>query len=165
MTKRALLALVLLALLAGGASAFSFGGGLVFDAGWLGSQDHYAFGAWGFVDPLPFLELSVGLLGGTFERGHWDESATLFAMDISLLGKLPFYLGGMDIFPLLGVGGSLMIYPVLFIRPKFGAGADLDIRRNLFIRASVLGSYNFEVFGGGGNGFGLTTKVGIGSRR
>ena len=206
MTKKNLLSLVLAAFVAGGAFAqsfFSVGGGLVFDGGGIGSGEehlpphwgsyhtasirHFGFGGWVFVG-IPFAELSVGLMGGPSTlnvehdvhmwSGDWSRDGSFFALDISLLGKLPFYLGGIDIFPLFGFGSSIVLSHDGFrwnpsdlstFRIKFGAGGDFDISRDMFIRGSLLGSRRFPFPAEWGGyftegAFGVTVKAGIGLR-
>jgi len=216
MTKRALLALLLAALVGGGAfaqqSLWSMGAGLVFDGGGIGSgvketwywswqngsnvirteesARHFGFGVWAFIDST-FLEMSVGLLRGSssLDIDGSRHSGSFSSLDISLLGKLPFYLGGMEIFPLLGIGYSHVFSASLednsrgvfndshrfsTFRIKFGAGGDIDLRRDVFIRASLLGSYRYPPWtrrgdatsgsSGRSGSFGVTVKTGIGLR-
>ena len=216
MSKRTLLALLLTVFVAGGLAAqslWSMGAGLLFDGGGIGSvvretwrwqhetgdqvhqvriqreesARHFGFGGWAFVDST-FVELSFGVLRGfsslDIDGNHSRGSFT--SLDITLLGKLPFYLGRLDVFPLLGIGYSLMLAASLAdegtaifdrqfrfntIRIKFGLGGDLDLRRDVFIRASILGSYRYPHFARYdyyheriSGRFGVTMRVAIGLR-
>ncbi|MCL2792414.1 MAG: hypothetical protein FWD87_04915 [Spirochaetaceae bacterium] len=138
------------------------------------SLSQSGFGVWGFVDAR-FFELSVGLMRGSLTwnyegrmtssggmhsyQNSWNEtfSSSSTALSISLLGKLPFYLGsGIEIYPLLGIGynsvrsvGRFLDFDRAFERGEnyssfrllFGVGGDFDIDRNTFIRTQLLGSY------------------------
>jgi len=174
---------------------WSVGGGLLFDSGgyrhedWTGRDrrdHHFASGVWVFVDAA-FVELSVGLLRGTSywerrggslfiitdEDGYLhrtierqDGSRPFTMMDVSLLGKWPFYFEGMSIFPLLGIGYSIehIGWWHHALRINFGVGGDFDISRNLFIRASILGSCRDFFHNYLPTTFGVTAKIGIGRR-
>jgi len=189
MAKKYLLFLVLAAGVATGAfaqSLWSIGGGLVFDTGslasgesWVGGQTastslrQTGFGAGVFVDAT-FVELSLALMRAsrTLEcslRGElWSRSGTL--LDATLLGKLPIFLGWGDIFPLLGLGGKLGISEYvengLSLRIVFGVGSDVDLTRNMFVRASLLGSYRFPTgeWDWLDGGWGVTIRAGFGLR-
>jgi len=185
MAKKGLLALILAALFSTGVSAqslWSLGGGVLFDGGGIGSYERqrmlwhgpgdmrsttddvslrsFRGGVWGFADAR-FVELSVGFLYG-WESLHIEGEDVSFresaSLDVSLLGKIPFFLGRADIFPLLGIGYSSNF------RFKVGAGADIDIWHRLFLRASVLGSYRLAGDRFDRGGFGITVKAGVGRR-
>ena len=157
MLKRCLLAAVLAFGVVTGAGALSIGAGLTFEA----SGDEVRFsqvglGAGLFFD-LTFVELTAGIMTGN--------------LTFTVLGKLPFFLGWGDVFPLLGVG-----YNMVFIgddrdwalhtpRIMFGAGVDVDLTRAIFVRASVLGSYRFPPsWRYSRGGFGVTINAGMGFR-
>ena len=200
----------------------SFGGGLEFDGGALGRNETgpnratrhgietYGFGAWLFADAT-FAELSVAFRGGpavTWSEwpvttgGGWGvaqttihgerESGSFTALDISLVGKFPFSLGGgnISLFPLLGFGYNVVLSAgddngsfydqtgyspaskLSAFRIHWGIGGDFDLSGNLFLRASILGNYRFAPdfftdlaethFYHGG--IGGTVRIGIGIR-
>jgi len=206
MAKKCLLVLALAAGVAAGVSAqslWNIGGGLIFETGSLGSWEGYfqptgqagsrtwtsaslhqtGFGAWVFVDAT-FVEFSIAFMGGsqTFDPSSLDESSgSATTTNITLLGRLPIFLGWGDIFPLLGVGACLISPhdedfgdqgPLAF-RIVFGVGGDVDLTRNVFLRASILGSHRFANWSYWGpwdsmrsdiGGWGATIKAGIGLR-
>jgi len=157
------------------------------------SIDVFGFGAFVFADAT-FAELSIGIHGGpaTTWFNRTSVSGSFFALDFSLLGKFPFSLGGgsFSLFPLLGIGGNIVIAAssdgVSFydqtgdspasklstFRIHWGAGADFDLNKSMFLRVSALGNYRFPpaiftdyaatrfYYGG----FGGTVKIGIGFR-
>ena len=209
MVKKCLLVLALAVGIAAGVSAQSLwnvGGGLIFETGSLGSWEGYiqttghvgsrawtsaslhqtGFGAWAFVDAT-FVEFSIAFMGGpqTFDLSSLDESSgSATTTNITLLGRLPIFLGWGDIFPLLGVGACLTFHhdeafggqgPLAF-RIVFGVGGDVDLTRNVFLRASILGSHRFanwcysqpwepwDHIRSDIGGWGVTIKAGIGFR-
>jgi|GEM_PF-6129453 len=110
------------------------------DSGGLG-WDHRAFSGWPMDGLASWSEVAVD-----------DSFAGLLApLNISLLGRLPLYIGHTDMFPLLDIGLVLAGEGVTFAvtgditysRVKFGAGGDFDFLRNLFIRISLLGSFRY----------------------
>jgi len=216
MAKKYLLVLVLAASVAAGASAqslWSIGGGLIFDAGGLGSGNgsgggdgnvevssipdddwwgwngpnihglsrssssdanlrQIGFGAWAFVDAT-FAELSIAIMRGSQIMRESGDSESGTILDVTLLGKLPFYFGWGDIFPLLGVGyqrwlGVDSLDYGLDIsstwRIMFGAGGDIDLFGSVFTRVSILGYYRFPQSWMNTGGWGVTIKAGIGFR-
>jgi len=205
MAKKYLLVLALAVGVATGAFAqswWSIGGGMIFETGSLGSgwagsstsEREYAslrqtgFGAWAFVDAT-FAELSFSLIRGSHTIQHFGESSgAVTILNATLLGKLPIFLGWGDIFPLLGVGYQITIAQELDLGWEkfsfsimFGVGSDFDFARNIFIRASILGSYRisgweyqgrgmgasggtFSEEGNGSGGFGVTIKAAVGFR-
>ena len=207
MAKRALFALLLSALIVGAAFAqswLSVGGGLMFDGGGVGSGTRaqsvtftghqvlvaweevnvrqFGFGAWVFAD-IRFLEISVGLLTGSSSvsiDGGSRSGESYTSLNISLLGKVPFYFGGLDVFPLFGIGVDGLLHWYDNLRIKFGGGVDIDLQRNVFLRASLLGSYRYPLnlrydswrdilrgdarYHNRSGGLGVTVKVGIGVR-
>jgi len=202
MAKRYLLVLALAAGVATGAfaqSLWSVGGGLMFDTGfgsgegeaWSASGGSVSgsvnirqtgFGVWAFVDAT-FAEFSLAIMRGSQTIDHpmvGEHSGSVITLDATLLGKLPIFFGWGDIFPLLGVGYQLDIAPELELyrwftpRIVFGVGSDLDLTRNVFVRASILGSFRFVAWDwwpysqldilGDTTGWGVTIKAGIGFR-
>jgi len=183
MAKKVLLVAVMVALVAGGAFAqVSLGGGFSMDGGRLGgikfdgkdddgasykstqTMDAWNFGGHLFFDAT-YAELSFGFLGGpmpskwTMDKESETYKASNMAMDISLLGKYPIDLGSMSLFPMLGVGYSVVLsakdedgkdlYPseseykagdLSNFRILLGVGGDFNITDNLFFRSSLLGS-------------------------
>jgi len=130
------------------------------------------FGGWVFVDAT-FVEASIGFFGGPLtatlteqitEFGFGSFSITerfggsFFALNLGLLGKLPFALGegNVSVFPLLGIGYNAVLSSRVegesvdspgdssSFRIKFGVGGDFDVRENVFFRASLLGFYRFR---------------------
>jgi len=176
-------------------SPWSIGGGAIFEGGSLASGERRitvpgppgsggfpvmveerlrqtGFGAWVFVDAT-FVELSVAFMGGSqtlicATRGQVRDESVM-VLDATLLGKLPILFGWGDIFPLLGVGGQLnfgdLIEDDVHFRIVLGAGGDIFLTRNIFARASILGSYRFGFWDRwGSGGFGVAIKAGIGFR-
>jgi len=192
--------------------AFSAGGGLLFDGGRLGgfsdsgwdavdgrwseemNVNTFGFGGFVFLD-AEFAELSIAFMGGPArlneewedggDSGSWTEEGSFLALDFTLLGRLPFALGGLTAFPLFGVGYSVVLSasaddydfddPGDFstFRILLGFGGDLDIADNMFLRGSVLGYYRFaptffrdwERLGGDAHGgFGVKIRAAIGFR-
>ena len=216
MLKKKLLVLVLVAFIAGGAfaqsdSIFSVGFGFMGDGGaniLMLYEDHFleadilignvGFGLWGFVDAR-FAELSIALLGGPLFIDIWDDwgsdslDGLFLALDISLLGKFPFNLGRVTLFPLLGVGYNAVLTTFFdyddigdfsssdfnTFRIQAGFGLDINFSQSLFLRTSFLGAYRFTnrfirdirahqeaIPGVSTSTFGLggTVKIGLGLR-
>jgi len=197
--KRGILVLVLAAFVAGGVFAqvqLSAGGGLLFDGGRVGGAvyeynvpgeayslsyalNHFGFGGWVFFDAT-FAQLSIAFMGGPARFGGIYScccssheitliNGSFLALDISLLGRVPFTVGdgNISIFPLFGFGYNLVLsssgdhdddewnWNMIFelfnnsaadlstFRIKLGFGSDFDINESLFFRAQVLGYYRF----------------------
>jgi len=148
-------------------------------AAWLGTGDfrQETFGVGGYLFlSATFVEFSVGILtlpnstwsvrefgGNVFEdnddelRGGTSvERGSLFAMDFTLLGRLPFIFERASISPLAGVGYQLVLLgagrdsgrmtpasDLSNFRLLLGLGTDVFIGQNLFFRGSALGYYRF----------------------
>jgi len=142
---------------------------------------HFGFGGWFFIDAT-FAEFSVALMGGpalwggeedwTWTSSDQSESGTwrgwgglsFFALDLSLLGRLPIEVGNgnVSIFPLLGIGYNIVLTTrrpngddafedsddhsainLSTFRIQLGVGGDFDVVNNIFFRLSILGNYRF----------------------
>jgi len=202
--KRGFLVLVLAAFVAGGVFAvpLSAGGGFAFSGGRIGGVSYgsdfiganaLGFGGFAFFDAT-FVEASIGFMGGPTNMvmvldgdRETERSGSQLSLELSLLGKFPFDLGAVTLFPLLGIGGNIVVSAsdddgnsiddpgdASTFRIKFGAGADFDINDNLFFRVQGLGWYGFppsfasdleDAFGGdAAGGFGGSLRLGIGFR-
>jgi hypothetical protein len=82
----------------------------------------------------------------------------------------------------LGIGVDGLLFTNRFdnLRIKFGGGVDIDLQRNVFLRASLLGAYRHPLnlrydswrdilrgaarYRNRSGGFGVTVKAGIGVR-
>jgi opacity protein-like surface antigen len=122
----------------------SFGGGVIFDIG-LGNgfkaggtkstQNFVGGGAFGFFDAT-FAELDFAFVsGGIKSSGQSNRSGTFGALDLSLLGKYPFPLGPITVFPLLGFD-----YQIIF--------SVKDIDGNKASNSSDYSSFGFNAGGG-----------------
>ena len=192
----------------GGAQVnFDYGGvsGRILGANFSLGYQNLGFGGWVFAD-AHFAELSIGLSGGpawlvydiSFGGGGGGipmgsgrmRYGTFLATDVSLLGKLPFSLGGdIAFFPLLGAGGQIMLslrdmdgnsadsVARYFsnVRLMAGAGGDFGIGGALFVRTSILGYYRLATRDerdmvrtlpgiNASGGFGGIARLGIGRR-
>ncbi|MCL2599820.1 MAG: hypothetical protein FWD88_01365 [Treponema sp.] len=137
------------------------------------------------------------------DSGTWHEGmfGSFLALDFSLLGRFPVAVGdgNLSIFPLLGIGFNVVLASrdangdgifdemgyydefdhgptsLSTFRIQFGAGADIDIADNVFLRIQGLAHYRFpasffndtDLWGNDANprgGFGGTAKIGIGFR-
>ena len=141
-----------------GDSFFSLGGGAAFDwsfrngieanGKYIGDQCSN-YGVFLFVD-IKYIEieanLAYGIVSGVFKGGGTSALLDLdnrFQFGLNLLGKYPFTLGPISLFPLLGIGGNLVL-PGAKITDlsQFGllggAGLDLKLGKSLFLRGEGL---------------------------
>lgn len=171
---------------------WSVGGGFLFDDGriggargefedieqrreWSSALYNASFGAWGFVDAT-FAELSVSFLAGipSWDRGtpftdNRIYRGSFFAFDLSLLGRLPFALGesGISIFPLLGIGYSIVFSATLDDGSfwEWGEGDWPIVRSEEPMDPEGSASFNpfhlgnFKIIAGVGGDFALSEKV------
>ncbi|MCL2557001.1 MAG: hypothetical protein FWE09_00820 [Treponema sp.] len=208
MIKKVLIALVIAATASGAAFAeirMSAGAGGSMDMGRIGGMSvdfegvkmssnvyHTGFGGFVFLDAT-YVEFSTAFMfgptGTTVNLGPitMTGEGSFMSLDFGLLGRFPFELGAgnISVFPLLGVGYSLVLStedpdgnkldkPGDFssFRIMAGVGADFDIGSGLFIRAQALGRYSFapKVIRENGDqsnvngGFGALARVGLGFR-
>jgi len=170
--KRVVLVLVALAIIAGGAFALdlmSAGGGIVYSGNFTAGMDVKVpgfgeiavdtpstyFGVYGFFD-VQYAEISVGYLFGSMDAwkvSFMGMSQTLVdaidvqTLSLGLLGKFPIDLGGIILFPALGID----YYYVLSSDPSYsdcdkmselwlraGVGLDFNLSDSLFLRATAL---------------------------
>jgi opacity protein-like surface antigen len=128
MQKKIVLALLMAALLVGGAFAEGFsmsaGGGLLFDLSGnngVKAGDYYAgtrnlsFGGYGFFDAT-YAEVDVsfayGMLTAVMDGGGAsgsEDAGSVLQLGFSLLGKYPIDLGSFTLFPLLGINYNMVL--------------------------------------------------------
>ncbi|MCL1993370.1 MAG: hypothetical protein FWG66_10550 [Spirochaetes bacterium] len=219
--KKFLVLALVLGLTATGLHAqFSVGGGFIADFGWSGVTIDSAslwdpvanegffiegggsdilslgFGGYVFVSGR-FIELSMGFLGGPFEiedniaGEQLIVSGSFFAMDLTLLGRLPLTIGAVTIAPLLGIGWQAVLSGELEgidipepgdlsnFRILLGLGSDIMITPNWFFRSALLAYYRLpttlennvvtlnQAIGLNANaygGIGLQVRLGVGFR-
>jgi opacity protein-like surface antigen len=194
-TAAAALALPPLKLSVGGGGLFAsdFGGGVKQDSsGEAIKMPWYGGGGFAFFDAT-YAELAVSFIYGA---GKYDEpnkaivNFSIMNLGFSLLGKYPFSIGKLSVFPLVGVeyrrtlsvkdedGNEVDTAAGDFSALWFqaGGGADFALTNNLFIRGSLL--YGLRLpstfeddkakdFGPGVSprlGHGLTVKIAVGYR-
>jgi len=170
----------------GGNGIFSAaGGGIMFDASRSRNTDYGHFwsqiytGPWGFVDIGPF-ELSCGfVIGRVARQRRW--CFLILAVNASLVWQAPAARG---ISPLFGVALDTVVWarhaclrsdytldtlpnhPVRefsAVKFKTGIGRDFEIAENRFFRVRFMGYYGRRP-GSNPNPFGLTLRLGAGSR-
>jgi opacity protein-like surface antigen len=139
----------------------SFGGGGILDmtfgnglkvGGQKGTQSFVGGGAFAFFDAT-FVEADFAFVGGGTKSkwpGGGSESGTAAALDLALLGKYPFSLGRVTLFPLLGFDYQIVVAAksggVKVDKPgeassfgfDFGAGLDFPLTDHLFLRGEFL---------------------------
>jgi hypothetical protein len=158
--KKCISVLILAALVAAGASAqitMSAGGGGFFDLA-IPLEDEaddnlLTFGAFGFFDAT-YAEVDVA-----FGYGMVDDQTSL-GLEFSLLGKYPFAVGPVTLFPLLGIKYNRVLYAAVDgdsiddagemsnLGFQFGAGVDYPLSDALFLRGELLCNldlYPFDV--------------------
>jgi hypothetical protein len=131
MQKKVVLALLMAALLVGGAFAEGFsmsaGGGLLFDLSGnngIKADDYYmgyrnlSFGGYGFFDAT-YAEVDVsfayGMLKPVYEGDGLEDvmgggaDPSVLQLGFSLLGKYPIELGSITLFPLLGINYNMVL--------------------------------------------------------
>ena len=161
------------------------GGGIMFDASRSRNTDYGHFwsqiytGPWGFVDIGPF-ELSCGfVIGRVARQRRW--CFLILAVKASLVWQAPAARG---ISPLFGVALDTVVWarhaclrsdytldtlpnhPVRefsAVKFKTGIGRDFEIAENRFFRVRFMGYYGRRP-GSNPNPFGLTLRLGAGSR-
>ncbi|MDR1972663.1 MAG: porin family protein [Treponema sp.] len=119
------------------------------------SRSTVGFGSYGFLDAT-FAELDISYYAGTskmtLRRVYSEDKGRFNALNIGLLGKFPFDLGRVTLFPLMGIDyqvtlsfidGSRLNYTdateyfsALWF--KFGAGMDIDVTEKTYFRAELL---------------------------
>jgi len=175
--KKRISLLVLLAFIAGGLFALdlSAGGGLLFDysannglKATVGGQDYYrgirvaSFGGFVFFDAT-YAEANVSFAygSGTYV---WDEGSSSGTLDygsmlqlgFTLLGKYPFKLKAVTLYPLLGINYNLVVSAKDKAGNKadkpgdlnqfgiqLGGGVDYYLTEALFIRGEILFQLRF----------------------
>jgi hypothetical protein len=183
---------------AGGFFHAGLGGGSEGHSGMTGSfsNSYTTVGGGGFIFfDATYVELALGFSGGSLSfEGEYElipneEATTSYtAIDISLLGKLPFSLGRFTLFPLAGF--DFQYFLSSFIDEdivehsshlntwwfNLGAGLDFALTKNLYLRAEALygirfhtrwenDSMNFFTTDMNINqGHGPTIKIGLGYR-
>ena len=114
-----------------------------------------------------YVEVNIGMLFGgirtkipALKNEYSDDKINVSYLTLGLLGKYPIYLGGITFFPIFGIqsdfglsikyaGKKLStdrkeIYDALSkFWLKFGAGADLNLSRSMFLRPIILYGFNF----------------------
>jgi hypothetical protein len=173
MKKKIIIALLMVALAAGGAFAqmqMSVGGGAFFasDLGGGVSKGSYSVtfpyvggGGYAFFDPVPYAEVNVGFFygGGKFKVKiaglNWEEDATYSALDIGVMGKYPIALGdALSLYPALGITYRAFTTAVVGSKTydasdfssfwiSLGGGVDVTLTDKLFLRANAL--YGFRL--------------------
>jgi len=173
MQKKVVLALLIAALVAGGAFAdgLSAGGGLLFDfSGNNGVEAdgvyrgirNTSFGAYGFFDAT-YVEADISFARGSItmvaEGGGASASAdfgSAMQLGLSLLGKYPIELGSVLFFPLFGINYNMVLsfkdvdgnsYDDAGDLSQFGilggVGADFGLSDSLYLRAEGLFQLRF----------------------
>jgi len=144
--------------------SLSAGGGLnlgvtfsnwrAFRSGNVGTDKEFGIGAFAFFDAT-YVELNGGY---KFEiiRGTYGSEGSRTSLNFGVLGKLPFAIGRIDLYPLLGAqyrivnyleyGGT--VYNDLSIRDALwimaGGGCDFFLSRSFFLRTQFLYGYMFK---------------------
>jgi len=164
MQKKVILALLMTALLAGGAFAEGFsmsgGAGLLFDfnihngvkydGGYDGAQ-LMTLGVYGFFDAT-YAEAEISFAYGKLvsEGDKRDFDSRIMQLGFSLLGKYPFELGDFTVFPLLGFDYNMVLSRTVAgsADPEHGkwnqlgllagVGADFDLTDSLYLRGEGL---------------------------
>jgi opacity protein-like surface antigen len=145
---------------AGGGGIFTkaFGGG--FEAyGAIRDMPSFGGGVFAFLDAT-FAELDLDFTynSGTMSGGAGlpDEDFNFSAFGFALLGKYPFEVGPVDIFPMLGIGYRYALSMEVDGRDyddasdmsrfsiRFGAGVDYYFTPALFLRGEILYAIGFE---------------------
>jgi len=175
--KKRISLLVLLAFIAGGVFALdlSAGGGLLFDysanngiKASVGGQDFYqgirtaSFGGFVFFDAT-YAEANVSFAYGsaTFVEEGYGSSTTsdagsLLQLGFTLLGKYPFKLGAVTLFPLAGINYNVVVSAKDDDGNKYdkpgdfsqfgillGGGVDYNLTEHLFLRGEILFQLRF----------------------
>jgi hypothetical protein len=176
--KKCISVLVLAALVATGAFAqiaLSAGGGGYFDLGIPledGVDDNLlTFGAFGFFDAT-YAEVDVA-----FGYGIQDKFTNL-GLEFSLLGKYPFAVGPVTLFPLLGIKYNLCLSASYdgdsiddagdyynHLGFQAGVGVDYPLSGALFLRGELLFNLDLQPKEGGDDTFaslGPRLKIGVG---
>jgi opacity protein-like surface antigen len=164
------LAVLVLALFAGTAAfavpvfGVSAGGGGIFTKAFGGGAEgggytidfpSFGGGAFVFLDAT-FAELDLDLTynSGTIGSGNGDFNFSAFGF--ALLGKYPFVMGPVDIFPMLGIGYRRVLSMEIGGQDyddasdwsrfsiRFGAGVDYYFTPALFLRGEILYAIGFE---------------------
>lgn len=119
-----------------------------------------SFGIHGFFD-MTYAEASIAVNFGSLSYEYFlsdssyaeEKKKDITMIDFSLLGKYPFNLGKVTVFPLVGVGYTM----VWSIEPNegdnasdfnqfsmlFGAGLDFNFTQRIFLRTSCLFQIRF----------------------
>ena len=191
--KKVISILILFALISVGAFAidFSGGGGLMLELTGNKADDGRlrVFNYGGFV----FLDAEYAELDVTFSYGSittWDEdgaksedAGNVVQLGFSLMGKLPINVAFITVFPLLGINYSVILdfddddvtvdlgdYIVEWLSQfgvVAGAGVDLSLSRQLYLRSSILFNLRFPdgFFKGLSDSVSdIKTTLGVGSR-
>jgi hypothetical protein len=156
--KKGISVLILAALVATGAFAqiaMSAGGGGYFDFGLPleegADENILTFGAFGFFDAT-YAEVDIA-----FGYGIQDK-LSLMGLEFSLLGKYPFEVGPVTVFPLLGIAynrilsasfdGSSADNPgeLSYLGFQFGGGVDYPLSGALYLRGELLWNLNLIPF-------------------
>jgi len=182
MAKKVVLALLIAAMVTGGAFAIDMSAGIggdlgfnfakyKYDGDYAGKGRNMSFGFNAFFDAT-YAMASLGLnFTGPASVGDSDEnwekvdkeyrdSITYFT--IGVFGKYPIDLGGFTVFPIAGLKFNLAIshkvdgdkidyddapesrgYYLNFISLRFGAGADIGITDQIYVRPTLLWGPNF----------------------
>jgi len=170
MKKRVVLALVLVALVAGGAFAIdmSAGGGGLFDLSSASGSKIMAFGAYGFYD-ITYCEIDIN-----FTYGLADGNMKIMSLGFGVLGKYPIALGSVTLFPLVGGDYNRVLSAKVegFSFPGAGSmsqigilgglGADFGLSKSMFLRTEGLFHFRLPPSGGDVNSMGPRIKVGLG---
>jgi opacity protein-like surface antigen len=164
LTKKLLVVSVIMAL-AGGSALFadapkfalSAGAGGIFVIGFGHSEGNNAKtssfdlggGGFAFLDAT-FAELSVGYASGRTiirtKSGGETASDTLSVLDVDLLGKYPFNISRISLFPLFGVNYQHAFSPgdKNIWRMRFGGGMDYKVTDKLYLRCQGLSGFHLD---------------------
>ncbi|MCL2722025.1 MAG: hypothetical protein FWD47_11895 [Treponema sp.] len=201
MVKKSLLVLVLIILFAGSVFAFEFpfdmsaGGGAVLGYNWGGGGDDYYFdytskfpaivtGIYGFFDAT-YIEASVSLLFIFSDIifpyiADEDRKQNTISLGFSLLGKYPFDLGFITIYPTAGIKYEICLFGkedgIKVISKEhnafwflIGGGVDYSLNERMYLRGTAL--YGLRLsnklekrwYGSDANlGHGISIRVAIG---
>jgi len=116
-------------------------------------------GFFAFFDAT-YAEAQIGVLFGNGEErmgGEWRNQSTGSILTIAVYGKYPFDMGGFSLFPMFGIhsdiglditnkdggGGAPPDEYLTRFWFKFGAGADFDLTKKMYVRPSFLYGINF----------------------
>lgn len=160
--KKAVAVFLLCVLVSAGANAqLSAGGGMYFDYSGgnglkTGSEergyDIFNIGGHGFID-ITYLEIDLYLLSGAAEpynsiSNRYYDDRYIVSLGVSLLGKFPFKIKSVYIFPLLGLSYNMVLSTDIDDNKKnldfnqigglAGFGVDFNITDTFFIRPSIL---------------------------